>query len=379
MASSATHTQQFALKWNNFHSNLSSGFHELFEAAEMVDVTLAADGKLLQAHKVVLSICSPFFKEMFKINPCKHPIVILKDVRHEHMKDILEFMYLGEVSVLRENLTSFLRTAELLQVKGLTGDDSSESSSKEDEKLDCDNDEEEEYSHMMRTMQYNRQYNSVDNHMTLPHHYPSSVGRNPVPNPPVTQHSQVPNTNSLQPPNNKRLSRNSGNIGGNGKRSKTDSNGNQNIPCKSTSAQIPLLKVEDESVSQVRKSISSSQDSEPEYTDISNIKSERSSLDDERLEKPIIDKTADSIADQGKPDAKYAVKPSYLCQKCPKKFTRRDHLRTHEKNIHGEDAGPFVCMVCSQLYKNTESLRKHISKFHMAVQSEPVYINSARA
>lgn len=116
-------TEQFSLRWNNFHSNLTSGFHELLEAADMVDVTLAVDGHFLQAHKIVLSICSPFFKQMFKVNPCKHPVVILKDIGHENMKDILEFMYMGEVSVLRENLTQFLRTAELLQVKGLTGDD----------------------------------------------------------------------------------------------------------------------------------------------------------------------------------------------------------------------------------------------------------------
>lgn len=116
-------TEQFSLRWNNFHSNLTSGFHELLEAADMVDVTLAVDGHFLQAHKIVLSICSPFFKQMFKVNPCKHPVVILKDIGHDNMKDILEFMYMGEVSVLRENLTQFLRTAELLQVKGLTGDD----------------------------------------------------------------------------------------------------------------------------------------------------------------------------------------------------------------------------------------------------------------
>lgn len=54
----------------------------------------------------------------------------------------------------------------------------------------------------------------------------------------------------------------------------------------------------------------------------------------------------------------------YKCEKCMKRFSRRDHLRTHEKNIHGEDAGPFACVICSQLYKNAESLRKHIAKFH---------------
>lgn len=117
-------TEQFSLRWNNFHSNLTTGFHDLLEAEDLVDVTLAAEGQMLYAHKIVLSVCSPYFKQMFKVNPCKHPIVILKDVGHGDLKDILEFMYLGEVNVLRENLPTFLKTAELLQVKGLTGDDS---------------------------------------------------------------------------------------------------------------------------------------------------------------------------------------------------------------------------------------------------------------
>lgn len=120
----ATTMEQFSLRWNNYHSNLTSGFHDLLQASDMVDVTLAVEGQFLQAHKLVLSICSPYFKQLFKVNRCEHPIVILsKEVALENVKDILEFMYLGEVNVLRDNLTSFLRTAELLQVKGLTGDD----------------------------------------------------------------------------------------------------------------------------------------------------------------------------------------------------------------------------------------------------------------
>lgn len=57
-----------------FQENIASGFQNLFDRGDLVDVTLACDGKLLQAHKIVLAICSPYFQEMFISNPCRHPI-----------------------------------------------------------------------------------------------------------------------------------------------------------------------------------------------------------------------------------------------------------------------------------------------------------------
>ncbi|XP_050297281.1 broad-complex core protein isoforms 1/2/3/4/5-like isoform X3 [Anthonomus grandis grandis] len=112
--------EQFSLCWNNFHSNLSSGFHNLLKDEDLVDVTLAAEGQFVKAHKTVLSVCSPFFKELFKVNPCKHPIVILPDVNYAALRSLLQFMYQGEVSVSQEEIPVFMKVAETLKVKGLT-------------------------------------------------------------------------------------------------------------------------------------------------------------------------------------------------------------------------------------------------------------------
>lgn len=54
------------------------------------------------------------------MNPCEHPIVILKDVALSELRQLLQFMYKGEVHVRQQELSGFLQTAELLQVKGLT-------------------------------------------------------------------------------------------------------------------------------------------------------------------------------------------------------------------------------------------------------------------
>ncbi|XP_045479692.1 zinc finger and BTB domain-containing protein 42-like isoform X1 [Harmonia axyridis] len=112
--------EQFSLCWNNFHHNLSSGFHALYKEEDLVDVTLAAEGKYIKAHKTVLSVCSPYFKELFRINPCKHPIVILQDVNYTALCSLLQFMYQGQVSVGQEEIPTFMRVAETLRVKGLT-------------------------------------------------------------------------------------------------------------------------------------------------------------------------------------------------------------------------------------------------------------------
>ncbi|CAH1999173.1 unnamed protein product [Acanthoscelides obtectus] len=115
-------SEQFSLCWDNFHKNMSSGMNSLLESEDLVDVTLAVQGKCLKAHKMVLSVCSPYFKELFKSNPCQHPIVFMKDVSYEALSDLLQFMYQGEVQVSQENLTTFIKTAEALQIKGLTAD-----------------------------------------------------------------------------------------------------------------------------------------------------------------------------------------------------------------------------------------------------------------
>ncbi|KAJ1524864.1 hypothetical protein ONE63_009730 [Megalurothrips usitatus] len=124
----AIDAEQFSLRWNNFHNNLTAGFHDLLLGEDLVDVTLAAEGKFVQAHKMVLSVCSPYFKDLFKVNPCKHPIVILKDTGYKELEALLQFMYRGEVNVRQEELAMFLKTAEMLQIKGLTGSDSKKDS-----------------------------------------------------------------------------------------------------------------------------------------------------------------------------------------------------------------------------------------------------------
>jgi len=124
-------SENFCLRWNDFEANVSGAFRDLRAESDFFDVTLGcsdSNGRSLQAHKVILSACSSFFKGMLRQqaqqNPAHpHPFIYLRGVSFCDLSSVLDFMYHGEVNVAQEDLNSFLAVAEELQIKGLTNKD----------------------------------------------------------------------------------------------------------------------------------------------------------------------------------------------------------------------------------------------------------------
>jgi len=123
-------SEKFCLRWNDFETNISTAFRELRDDKDFFDVTLACNGDQIQAHKVILSACSPFFRNILRRNPHQHPLLYLKGVKYSDLQSVLNFMYHGEVNVAQEELNSFLSVAEELSVKGLTQNQSSTQNNK---------------------------------------------------------------------------------------------------------------------------------------------------------------------------------------------------------------------------------------------------------
>jgi len=113
-------SEKFCLKWNEFENSISGAFKELRNEKEFFDVTLACDDDQLQAHKVILSACSPFFRNILRRNKHDHPLLYLKGVKYADLVSVLNFMYQGQVNVAQEELNSFLAVAEELRVRGLS-------------------------------------------------------------------------------------------------------------------------------------------------------------------------------------------------------------------------------------------------------------------
>jgi len=118
-------SQQFCVKWNSYSSNLQNVFPRLLTSEHFVDITLACEGQMIKCHKVVLSACSTYFENLLVHNPCQHPIIFMKDMKHWEVQALVDFMYKGEVNVSQEELNSLLVAAEALQIRGLCGSDHS--------------------------------------------------------------------------------------------------------------------------------------------------------------------------------------------------------------------------------------------------------------
>ncbi|XP_031780157.1 broad-complex core protein isoforms 1/2/3/4/5 isoform X1 [Nasonia vitripennis] len=112
--------QQYSLSWGDFGSSLTSQVQLLRGHGDLVDVTLAAEGRRFSAHKIVLSAASPFLLEILKSTPCQHPVVMLAGIGANELEAILEFVYRGQISVEPSQLPSLLQAAQCLSIHGLT-------------------------------------------------------------------------------------------------------------------------------------------------------------------------------------------------------------------------------------------------------------------
>ena len=116
-----TSSEKFCLKWNDFQENIVSSFHGLREDLDFSDVTLACEeNKQIEAHRVILSACSPFFRSVLRMNKHSHPMIYMRGLKSKDLVAIVDFIYHGEANIYQEDLDGFLALAEELQLKGLT-------------------------------------------------------------------------------------------------------------------------------------------------------------------------------------------------------------------------------------------------------------------
>jgi len=113
--------ENFELRWNDFHANITTSFKHLRSSPDFQDVTLMCGiDTEVKAHKVILSACSPYFQSILcHINSPNPVLVMPHDVQYEEVVRLVDFMYHGEVAIPRQDINRFMSVAEQFQVRGL--------------------------------------------------------------------------------------------------------------------------------------------------------------------------------------------------------------------------------------------------------------------
>ena len=113
-------SQKFSLKWNDFNKNASKTFGLMRDEDFLQDVTLVGDDdSQIAAHKLVLSACSEYFKNIFKKNKHSHLLLCLDGVTKSELMNLLDYIYNGEVNIFQEELDRFLMIAQRFKLEGL--------------------------------------------------------------------------------------------------------------------------------------------------------------------------------------------------------------------------------------------------------------------
>ena len=116
--------EKFCLKWNDFGINSSRAFNLLRKDECLQDVTIIGeDNTQIEAHKLVLSASSEYFKSIFSRNKHSHPLLLLEGVTSTEIKNILDYIYMGEISIFQDDLERFLAVAKRFKLSGLLPED----------------------------------------------------------------------------------------------------------------------------------------------------------------------------------------------------------------------------------------------------------------
>ena len=115
-------SEKFCLKWNDFQQNIAASYQELRNNNDFSDVTFVCEeGEQIEAHRLILTSCSPFFSKVLKRNTHSHPMIYMRGLKAKDMGAIVDFIYHGETNIHQDDLDGFLALAAELQLKGLAG------------------------------------------------------------------------------------------------------------------------------------------------------------------------------------------------------------------------------------------------------------------
>ena len=112
--------EKYCLEWKDFQTITSKSFGKLREDKVLFDVTLVSDDNVhVEAHKVVLSASSEFFRNVLIKAKHNHPMIYLNGIKSSELSNILDYVYNGCVNINQSCLERFIEVATTLNISGL--------------------------------------------------------------------------------------------------------------------------------------------------------------------------------------------------------------------------------------------------------------------
>ena len=112
--------QMLEFNWNAFQSDAVKSRSELYESKRFSDVTLVPDDQTqFEAHRIILAKASKVFDQLLSVSAEKSSLIFMNGVKSNALGEILEYIYLGNVSVDKDRVREFLRLASDLQISSI--------------------------------------------------------------------------------------------------------------------------------------------------------------------------------------------------------------------------------------------------------------------
>lgn len=99
------------------HPPLGLQFYELFKSQSHTDITIVADGRKIEGHKLVLVVASTYLKDIIEVIPGNHPAIVLPRIPHTFLPLIMDFIYLGRVDVKEKDAQKFQKMLKDLKIE----------------------------------------------------------------------------------------------------------------------------------------------------------------------------------------------------------------------------------------------------------------------
>ena len=105
----------------DYENHIKTFYKSFHQNPRFTDVTLITeDFEAIQGHRIILSQASPMFDKLMMFN---NPLIYLKGVKSEILKNILEYIYTGSVSLKEVQVNTFITLAQEFKISGLRSKD----------------------------------------------------------------------------------------------------------------------------------------------------------------------------------------------------------------------------------------------------------------